>query len=158
MKNKKISQWRQQGLYWSSCLTVKNSSFASVAQEFFIYVHFGGVLVLSTTQNDLFCSCVDVDKFFFLSPNCWDRFDSRIVRTYSASKMTWNNQEVISEKQSWIFRWCPLSQLSPCLAPYWIWLLIKKCIEVRSALAPQLFPQEIIVSHLHRGFFFPFNQ
>ena len=40
-------------------LTMKNGSFACFARAFFIFVHLADVLVLSTTWNDLFCSCVD---------------------------------------------------------------------------------------------------
>ena len=38
---------------------MKNKSFARFARAFFIFRHFADVLVLSTTWNDLFCSCVD---------------------------------------------------------------------------------------------------
>ena len=40
-------------------LTLKNSIFARFARAFFIFGHFEDVLVLSTTWNDLLCSCVD---------------------------------------------------------------------------------------------------
>ena len=38
---------------------MKTNSYACFAHAFFIFVHFANVLVLSKTQNDLFCSCVD---------------------------------------------------------------------------------------------------
>ena len=40
-------------------LTMKNTIFARFAPAFFIFWHFEDILVLSTTWNDLFCSCVD---------------------------------------------------------------------------------------------------
>ena len=40
-------------------LTMKNSIFARFARAFFIFWHFEDVLFVSTTWNDLFCSCVD---------------------------------------------------------------------------------------------------
>ena len=50
---------RQQELHKFAYLTMKNKSFARFAPAFFIFVHFADVLVLSTTRNDLFSSCVD---------------------------------------------------------------------------------------------------
>ena len=38
---------------------MKNRIFARFAREYFIFWHFEDVLVLSTTWNDLFWSCVD---------------------------------------------------------------------------------------------------
>ena len=74
----------------------KNNTFARFARAFFIFWHFADVLVLSTTWNDLFCSCVDdvsiwwqMFNFVFLSLKRWFQLNSRIVRTYFASVMTW---------------------------------------------------------------------
>ena len=50
---------RQQNPHKFAYLTMKNSIFARFARGFFIFSHFADVLVLSTTWNDLFCSCVD---------------------------------------------------------------------------------------------------
>ena len=78
----------------------------------FSFWHFADVLVLSTTWNDLFYSCVDnvtiwwhMFNFVFLSLKRWLQFNSRIVRTHFASVMTLNNQEMIPETRSYIFRW-----------------------------------------------------
>ena len=93
---------------------------ALVLHAVFIFVHFADVLVLSTTWNDLFCSCVDYGSRWWLSfnfvlslKNCF-LFNSRIVRTQFASVMTLNNWEVIAwncnfaflvETQSFSSRW-----------------------------------------------------
>ena len=65
-------------------LTMKNSIFARFARAFFIFWHFEDVLVLSTTWNDLFCSCVDdvstwskMFNFVSLCPKRWFQFNSR---------------------------------------------------------------------------------
>ena len=50
---------RQQKPHKFAYLTLKNSFFARFARAFLIFWHFKDVLVLSTTWNDLFCSCVD---------------------------------------------------------------------------------------------------
>ena len=108
---------------------MKNSIFARCARAFFIFWHFEDVLVLSTTWNDLFCSCVDdvsiwwqIIIFDFLCPKRWFQFNSRIVRTHFSSIMTSNNWKVIAETRSYIFRWrscfhrrrvCLSSLLSP---------------------------------------------
>ena len=75
---------------------MKNSIFARFARAFFIFWHFEDVLVLSTTWNDLFCSCVDnvsiwwqMFNFVFLCPKRWFQFNVRIVRTHFSSVMTW---------------------------------------------------------------------
>ena len=91
---------------------MKNSIFARFARAFFIFWHFEDVLVLSTTWNDLFCSCVDdvsiwwqMFKFVFLCPKRWFQFNSRIVRTHFSSIMSLNNWKMIAETRSYIFRW-----------------------------------------------------
>ena len=88
-------------------LTMKNSIFARFARAFFISWHFVDVLVLSTTWNDLFCSCVDdvsiwwqMFNFVFLCPKRWFQINSRTVRGHFSSIMTLNNW-----KRSYIFRW-----------------------------------------------------
>ena len=50
---------RQQDRLKFAYLTMKNSSFAPFARALFIFAHFAVVLVLLTTSNDMFCSCVD---------------------------------------------------------------------------------------------------
>ena len=50
---------RQQERHKFAYLTVKNNRFARFARAFFIFGHSADVLVLSTTWNDLFCSCED---------------------------------------------------------------------------------------------------
>ena len=91
---------------------MKNSIFARFARAFFIFWHFVEVLVLSTTWNDLFCSCVDdvsiwwqMFNFVFICPERWFQFDSRIVSTRFSSIMTLNNWKMIAETRSYIFRW-----------------------------------------------------
>ena len=49
---------RQQKPHKFAYLTMENSIFACFARVFFIFWHFEGVLVLSMTWNDLFCSAV----------------------------------------------------------------------------------------------------
>ena len=91
---------------------MKNRIFARFARAFFIFWHFVDVLVLSTTWNDLFCSCVDdvsiwwqMFNFVFLCPKRWFQFNSRVVRTHFSSIMTLNNWKTIAETRSHIFRW-----------------------------------------------------
>ena len=94
-------------------LTTKNNSFARFARAFFIFFsHFADVLVLSTTWNDLFCSCGDdvgiswqTFNFVVLFLKRWFQFNSRIVRKHFASVMTLNNCEIITETRNFIFRW-----------------------------------------------------
>ena len=50
---------RQQKPHKFAYLKMKINSFARFARAFFMFWHFEDVLVLSTTWNDLFCSCVD---------------------------------------------------------------------------------------------------
>ena len=103
---------RQQRPHKFAYLTMKNSNFARFARAFFIFWHFEDFLVLSTTSNDLFCSCVDdvciwwqMLIFVFLCPKRWFQFNSRIVRTNFSSIMTLNNWNMIAETRSYIFRW-----------------------------------------------------
>ena len=91
---------------------MKNRIFARFARAFFIFWHFEDVLVLSTTSNDLFCSCVDdvsiwwqMFNFVFLCPKRWFQFNSRIVRTHFSNIMTLNNWKMTAETRSYIFRW-----------------------------------------------------
>ena len=79
---------------------------------FVIFGHLADVLVLSTTWNILFYSCVDdlsiswqMFNFVFLFLKRWFQFNSRIVRTNFASVMTLNNWQMIAETRSHIFRW-----------------------------------------------------
>ena len=103
---------RQQKRHKFAYLTVKNNSFARFARAVFIFGHVADVLVLSTTWNDLFCSCVNdvtiwwqMFNFVFLSLKRWFQFNSRIVGTHFATVMTLNNWEMITETRSYIFRW-----------------------------------------------------
>ena len=91
---------------------MKNSIFARFARAFFISWHFEDVLVLSTTWNDLFCSCVDDESiwwqmfnFVFSCPKRWFQFNSSIVTTHFSSIMSLNNWKMIAETRSHIFRW-----------------------------------------------------
>ena len=103
---------RQQKPHKFAYLTMKNSIFARFARAFFMSWHFEDVLVLSTTWNDLFCSCVDDASiwrqmliFVFSCPKRWFQFNSRIFRTHFSSIMTLNNWKMIAEPRSYIFRW-----------------------------------------------------
>ena len=91
---------------------------------FFIFWHFEDVLVLSTTWNGLFCSCVDdvriwwqMFNFVLLCPKRWFQFNSSIVRTHLSSIMILNNWKMIAETRSYIFRWRPrLCRRRVCLS------------------------------------------
>ena len=103
---------RQQKPNKFAYLTMKNRIFARFARAFFSFWHFEDVLVLSTTSNDLFCSCVDdvnigwqMFNFVVLCPKRWLQFNSRIVRTHFSNIMTLNNWKMIAETRSYIFRW-----------------------------------------------------
>ena len=102
---------RQQERHKFAYLTMKNNRFARFARAFFIFGHSADVLVLSTTWNDLFCSCEDdvstrwqMFNFFFLSLKRWFQFNFWIVRTHFATVMTMNNSEMTAETRSYIFR------------------------------------------------------
>ena len=91
---------------------MKNSIFARFARAYFIFWQFADVLFLSTTWNDLFCSCVDDMSiwwqmliFVFLCPKRWFQFNSRVVRTQFSSITTLSNWKMIAEPRSYIFRW-----------------------------------------------------
>ena len=101
---KQPRQRRHQERHKFAYLTIKNNSFARFACAFFIFSHFADILVLSTTWNDLFCSCVDdlsiwwqKFNFVFLSLKGWFQFNSRIVGTHFVSVMTLNNLKIIAE-------------------------------------------------------------
>ena len=103
---------RQQERLKFAYLTMKNNSFARFARAFFIFGHLADVLDLSTTWNDLFCSCVDdvsiwwqIFNFVSLPLKRWFQINSRIVWTHFASVMTFNNSEMIAEMRSYIFIW-----------------------------------------------------
>ena len=71
------------------------------------FSHFADVLVVSTTWNDLFCSCVNDVSIWWQMLNfvfLWFQFNSRIVRIHFASVMTLNCK-IIAETRSYIFRW-----------------------------------------------------
>ena len=111
MELKQPRRRRQQEPHKFAYLTMKNSIFARFPRAFFIFWHFVDVLVLSTTWNDLFRSCVDDVSIwwqmfnFVLCPKRWFQFNSRILRTHFSSIMTLNNWKMIWETQSYIFRW-----------------------------------------------------
>ena len=103
---------QQQEHHKFAYLTVKNNRFARFARAVFIFGHSADVLVLSTTWNDLFCSCEDdgstwwqMFNFVSLSLKRWFQFNSRKVRTHFATVMTLNNWKMIAETRSYIFRW-----------------------------------------------------
>ena len=103
---------RQQKPHKFAYLTMKNIIFTRFARAFFIFWLLEDVLVLSTTWNDLFCSCVDdvsilwqMFNFVFLSLKRWFQFNSRMVSTQFSSIMTLNDWKMIAETRSYIFRW-----------------------------------------------------
>ena len=96
---KQARRRRQQKPHKFAYLTMKNTIFARFARAYFIFWNFDDVLVLCTTWNDLFCSCVEeVSKR-------WFQFNSRIVRTHVSSITTLSNWKAIAEPRSYIFRW-----------------------------------------------------
>ena len=108
--NREPRRRRQQKPHKFAYLTMKNRIFARFARAFFIFWHFVDVLVLSTTWNDLFCSCVDIVSiwwqmfnFVFLCPKRWFQFNSRIVRTSFSRTMILNNWKMIAETRSHIY-------------------------------------------------------
>ena len=109
---KQLRRRRQQKPDKFAYLTMKNRIFARFARAFFIFWHFEDVLVLSTTWNNLFCSCVDdvsigwqMFNFVFLCPKRWFQFNSRIIKTHFSCIMSLNNWKMIAEKRSYVFRW-----------------------------------------------------
>jgi len=85
--------------------------FCTLWTSIFHFKHFADVLVLSTTWNDLYYSCVDIVSiwwqmfnFVLLSLRRWFQFNSRIVRTHFASVMTLNYWETVARTRSYIFR------------------------------------------------------
>ena len=121
---------RQQKPHELAYLTMKNSIFARFARAFFISWHFEDVLVLSTTWNDLFCSCVDdvsiwwqMLNFVSLCPKRWFQFNSRMIRTHFSRIMTLNNWKIIAETRSSIFRWrSRFCRRRVCLSSLVLWL------------------------------------
>ena len=110
---KQARRRRQQKPNKFAYLTMENIIFARFARAFFIFWHFVDVLVLSTTWNDLSCSCVDdvsiwwqMFNFVVLCPKRWFQLNFRIVRAHFSSIMTLNNWQMIAETRSYIFRWC----------------------------------------------------
>ena len=102
---------RQQKPHKFAHLTIKTVFLHALHVHFSFFDIFLDVLVLSTTWNDLFCSCVgNVSVWwqtfnFVLFPERWFLFNSRIVRTHFSSIMTLNNWKMIAETRSHIFRW-----------------------------------------------------
>ena len=119
---------RQQKPLKFAYLTMKKSNFARFARAFFIFWHFEDVLVLSTTWNDMFCSCVDdvsiwwqMFTFVFLPLKRLFRFKKTFRKPNDL-----NNCKMIAETRSYIFRWssrcrrsrvCLSSLVSSLLAP-----------------------------------------
>ena len=85
----------------------KNSSFAHFARRaFFSIWHFKAVLFLSTSWNDLFCSCVDdvsmlwhIFSFVFLLLKHWFQYNFRIVRAHFASVTTWITEKRLQKRE-----------------------------------------------------------
>ena len=112
--NRELKQPRrrkQQKPHTFAYLTMKNSIFARFAPAFLIFWHFEDVLVLSTTGNDLFCSCVDDVSIWWQMFNLPDvpSTGSKLIpgqlEDIFSSTMTLNNWKMIAETRSYIFRW-----------------------------------------------------
>ena len=117
---------------------MKNSTFARFARAFFIFGHLADVFDLSTTWNNLFCSCLDdvstwwqMFNFVSLPLKRWFQFNSRIVWTHFASVMTLNNSEMIAEMRSYIFIW-------------------RSCCRRRRVCLNSLIWRSLLMSRLHR--------
>ena len=92
----KQPRWqRNQERHKFAYLTMENGTSARFTSACFIFIHLADVL--STTLNDLFCSCVDdvrvsiwwqMFNLVFLSLKRWFEIISRIIRTHLASIMT----------------------------------------------------------------------
>lgn len=63
-------------------VTMKNNSFAWFTRAFFIFKHFADVLVVSTTWNGLFCSCVEDVRMWWQLLN----FASLFLKRWGFSK------------------------------------------------------------------------
>lgn len=96
-----------------------------------LYRDFATFLFLSTTWNELCCSCMeDVStrgenvrfqaghSSLILELNWYDRLVhcSGIVSGRFVSRTTWNNREMMAEKRSYNFRWRSRCQLFPWLS------------------------------------------
>ena len=92
--NRELKQprWRrQQKPHKFAYLTMKNRIFARFARAFFIFWHFEDVVVLFTTWNDLFCSCVDdVSIWSQIINNSW-RENNREGGLDMWSQLSWNS-------------------------------------------------------------------
>ena len=100
---------RKQERHTFAYLTIKKIALHALHVHF---GHFADVLVLSTTWNDLFCSCVDdsswwlqMFNFVFLPLKRLFQSNPRTVRAHFASTMTLNNCKMIAETRSYIIRW-----------------------------------------------------
>ena len=127
------------------------------ARAFFIFVHFTAVLVLSTTWNDLFYSCVDdastwpkCFKFLFSNlKHSWQFNPGRKVSKHFASQTTWNNREIITENRSYI---APLDvgnkrkrknqKLRCFMKSYFIKLIISSCDKLTIIIQKRLIIRE----------------
>ena len=96
----------QQERHKFAYLTVKNNRFARFARAFFIFGHSADVLVLSTTWNNLFCSCEDdvsarwqMFNFVFLSLKRWFQFNSWIGRTHLQPWWLWIIQKWLRKRE-----------------------------------------------------------
>ena len=86
--------------------------FCTLCTCIFHFLIFVDVLVLSTTWNELFCSCVDdvsiwwqMFNFVLLCPKRWFQINSRTFRRHFSSIIALNNWKMIAENRSYIFRW-----------------------------------------------------
>ena len=109
--NRELKQPRRQGQQLKPpqiCIfdRMKNNIFVRFARAFFIFWLFEDVLVLSTTWNDLFWSCVDdvsrwwqMFNFIFLCPKRWFQFNSRIVRTHFQAKWLGTTAKLLQKRE-----------------------------------------------------------
>ena len=143
LKQPRPRRRRQQKPHKFAYFKMKNRIFARFARAFFIFWQFEDVLVLSTTWNDVFCSCVDdvsiwwqMFNFVLLCPKRWFQFNSRIVRTHFSSIMSLNNCKMIAETRSHIFRWrSRFRRRRVCLSSLELVSALHNCLEFYQPLS-----------------------
>jgi len=105
-----------QGRHKFAYLTTRDDSFARFICAFFIFGPFADVLVISTTWNDLFCSCVHAGSIWW---QLWST-GSNIIPWYleNVFHAKWHRIiEKLLKKRNYIFRWRSCCrQCCPCLS------------------------------------------
>ena len=124
------------------------------ARAFFSFWHFEDVLVLSTTWNDLFCSCVDdvgiwwqMFNFVFLCPKRWFQFNWRMVRTHFSRIMTLNNWKNNCRNAKLDFQMTFSLPSTSCLLKLPIFMSCRACSKVREERAKKLIAKAHLNPH-----------